>query len=1111
MTSWDCVFPFVYEWVEYTACTTTDVDEGYTWCATAVDLDSKQPEADMWKYCDEGDNPEPLKEHFKEWLANNCVFPFVYEGVKHTACVDTDGTGAWCATEVDPGTNSYVTDMWKYCDEDRNPANAQLKERVQEWLANKDTARKKYGEIGDWDTSDVTSTAYLFEGATSFNDDISKWVLSSVRSTHAMFFAATSFDGNVAKWDLSSATDTSSMFQGATSFDGNVAKWNMSSVLDVSFMFNAAVSFDSNVAQWDLSSATDTSYMFSGATSFDGNVAKWDLSSTEDTFAMFRDATSFNANVANWNLSSVKRTLAMFAGALSFNQDLSGWHTAGNSPEGSIADMQCITDESNQLQCPAITCSALNGGRCCSDSNQTVPRCSSCTTQNECFRLPTVPETLVIKDTNGEPFPAEMIVGEYKPIEWNNYVDTSDVYTSFQREAPYKLVFQLRWLKPDSADEAWMQVGRNPPAGYEWDGAKGPGGVGMDSETGKIFAEPENMGSYTAWLVAVDDARPAKEGGAPAELDQVLIKKWDLAVAVAPTISSFIRSNASPNDRVNVSANVASSKECGYDEPCTFNELNSDLVETSDKRFARSDFTYAVEVTSCEGPLGKNEEEWPQFLVDVKTGFVSGSFRQEIAVNGEEQACTLDFTATAAGGSPHTIETVKITAVKSAKAKAEEATTITVTTASGTFLLLLLLVAGYKYRQHLISMRPVDFETKFAAMLASGDLAPEQLRSDRKPREIRRHDLVLVKMIGHGQFGEVWKCVLDEHFARGTPEYTVAAKIVLDAKESPEATNDLLSEASVMAQVAGHRNLVSIIGVVTRGDPLVLVLQYCERGSVLDELKTQAAEGTPVTFASKIKMALDVALGMEHLASLHFIHRDLAARNVLVADGHSTSGEGRRARGLHRGSECEASLVCKIADFGMSRGGHDGEEDKEAYYKSNNGVFPIRWTAPEAMESLRYTQASDVWAFGVVVVEMLQDGTKPYHGQSNPDVMNLVMSGGRHPKPSADCTDELFAFMLQCWHHDVAQRPPFAKVVEFFRPLAEEAAKPEVEPREDAYKRLGGADNLYNDMGFADEAVGSVCAPGEAAVHAGSPAEIGGGEDEAETGFGFGHESHDEE
>jgi len=293
----------------------------------------------------------------------------------------------------------------------------------------------------------------------------------------------------------------------------------------------------------------------------------------------------------------------------------------------------------------------------------------------------------------------------------------------------------------------------------------------------------------------------------------------------------------------------------------------------------------------------------------------------------------------------------------------------------------------------------------------------------------------------------------------------------VNTEEFPGATKDLLWEASVMAQVAGHRNLVSIIGVITRGDPLVLVLQYCEHGSVIDELETQAAAGTPVSYAIKMKMALDVAHGMEHLASLRFIHRDLAARNVLVADGKLGGGLANAIKNQKTG----ASLVCKVADFGLSRGGDggiaggsgDGDESKELYYKSSKGVFPIRWTAPEAMDQLRFTEASDVWSFAVFVVELFQDGVLPYNGKSNSDVMTMVLSGGWHPNPSSDCNDRVYAFLLQCWDHNVAKRPGFNTVVAHFEYFCDTAAAPEIEARQSSYKKLDSANNVYTDFKFA--------------------------------------------
>ena len=111
----------------------------------------------------------------------------------------------------------------------------------------------------------------------------------------------------------------------------------------------------------------------------------------------------------------------------------------------------------------------------------------------------------------------------------------------------------------------------------------------------------------------------------------------------------------------------------------------------------------------------------------------------------------------------------------------------------------------------------------------------------------------------------------------------------------------------------------------------MLVLSFCEHGAVLGLLKKAAADGIATPFHRKMHMALDVAYGMEHLASLHFIHRDLAARNILVAEGKDRQGV--------------PGQVCKVADFGLSRGGsHDdgsnggNRRQSQDYYTSNTGV-----------------------------------------------------------------------------------------------------------------------------------------------------------------------------
>ena len=160
--------------------------------------------------------------------------------------------------------------------------------------------------------------------------------------------------------------------------------------------------------------------------------------------------------------------------------------------------------------------------------------------------------------------------------------------------------------------------------------------------------------------------------------------------------------------------------------------------------------------------------------------------------------------------------------------------------------------------------------------------------------------------------------MLDESSVTGLPGYLCAAKTVNlpashteDSIEYLQATDELLSEAIIMAQVGFHENLVSLIGVVTSGAPRVLILSYCEHGSMLGVLKTSAANGTPVDEDTKQSMAVDVCRGMEHLTNKGLIHRDLAARNVLLGTG----------------------MVAKVADFGLSRLSNSTVSAGEDYYR----------------------------------------------------------------------------------------------------------------------------------------------------------------------------------
>ena len=200
------------------------------------------------------------------------------------------------------------------------------------------------------------------------------------------------------------------------------------------------------------------------------------------------------------------------------------------------------------------------------------------------------------------------------------------------------------------------------------------------------------------------------------------------------------------------------------------------------------------------------------------------------------------------------------------------------------------------------------------------------------PRELKRSWITLVDRLGTGQFGEVWKALLKEN---NYPEYLVAAKTCLNQQEAHPLTaaassrasmiakEDLLQEASVMARAGQHVNLVSLIGVVTRGSPWTIVVSFCEHGDLGAKLEANASEGKPFSVEHKIGFCGDIAAGMGHLALQRIVHRDLAARNVLLATG----------------------MTCKVADFGLSRqlSHRDAENESEYVRPGNRAPFYLTW------------------------------------------------------------------------------------------------------------------------------------------------------------------------
>ncbi|XP_071380840.1 tyrosine-protein kinase Lck [Centroberyx affinis] len=291
----------------------------------------------------------------------------------------------------------------------------------------------------------------------------------------------------------------------------------------------------------------------------------------------------------------------------------------------------------------------------------------------------------------------------------------------------------------------------------------------------------------------------------------------------------------------------------------------------------------------------------------------------------------------------------------------------------------------------------VQHHTREADGLCTRLVKPCQSRVPQKPWwqdewEIPRESLKLERRLGAGQFGEVWMGVYNN-------DRKVAIKNLKIGTMSVEA---FLAEANMMKNLQ-HPRLVRLFAVVTQ-EPIYIVTEYMENGSLVDYLKT--TEGSSLPISTLIDMASQVADGMAFIEQKNYIHRDLRAANILVSH----------------------ELICKVADFGLARLIEDNE-----YTAREGAKFPIKWTAPEAINYGTFSIKSDVWSFGILLTEIVTYGRIPYPGMSNPEVIQNLERFYRMPRPE-NCPEGLYSIMCHCWKEGPEDRPTF----EYLRSVLED-------------------------------------------------------------------------
>ncbi|RLN69885.1 hypothetical protein BBJ28_00023810, partial [Nothophytophthora sp. Chile5] len=241
--------------------------------------------------------------------------------------------------------------------------------------------------------------------------------------------------------------------------------------------------------------------------------------------------------------------------------------------------------------------------------------------------------------------------------------------------------------------------------------------------------------------------------------------------------------------------------------------------------------------------------------------------------------------------------------------------------------------------------------------------------------------------IAAGGFGSVYR---GQWF--GTE--VVVKEIILKKGDTQQKRAEFLREANTWFQL-NHRNVVKMYGGCHVGR-LVFVCEYASQGSLKAFSKAEGRD--PLLIWSTL---LSAATGLRYLHDVGVVHGDLKGNNILIGKGG----------------------VAKLTDFGLSffRKNADSEAEQGAL-----GAY--RWKSPECLNGGVATFASDIFSFGMCVIEAVS-GALPWGNVISDNAVKHHVTKGELPQRPAVFEDEEWDLVQRMCCSDPKQRLNIVSVV----------------------------------------------------------------------------------
>ncbi|KAJ0251579.1 Receptor-like protein kinase 5 [Hirschfeldia incana] len=205
-------------------------------------------------------------------------------------------------------------------------------------------------------------------------------------------------------------------------------------------------------------------------------------------------------------------------------------------------------------------------------------------------------------------------------------------------------------------------------------------------------------------------------------------------------------------------------------------------------------------------------------------------------------------------------------------------------------------------------------------------------------------------VIGSGSSGKVYRAELSGGEVVAVKKLNKTAAKGSEGEYSDSVNRDVFAAEVETLGTIRHKNIVRLWCCCSSGECKLLVYEYMPNGSLADALHSHRKGGVLLGWPERLRIALDAAEGLSYLhhdCVPPIVHRDVKSSNILL----------------------DGDYGAKVADFGIAKIGQiSGAKSPEAM----SGIAgSCGYIAPEYVYTLRVNEKSDIYSFGIVLLELV--------------------------------------------------------------------------------------------------------------------------------------------